>query len=319
VTRGRSFSFRDRVVVISGGSRGLGLVLARELADEGARLLLLARDQDELSRAEHELRARGAAVATLTCDVGHSAQAQSAIVHAVETYGGLDVLINNAGIIQAGPLDHMGEEDFEQCMAVHFWGPLHLMLAALPHLRRRGGGRILNIASIGGRLAFPHLLPYTASKFALVGLSEGLHHELRREGIFVTTVCPGLMRTGSHLRALFKGRHEREFGWFALASATPVLSMAVRRAARKIIAACRRGEADLVLTAPARLGVTAHALAPEAMALALSLVARLLPKAGRRPHGDRARPGFASRPRWLPRLLTALADRASARNNELPV
>ena len=306
------------MVVITGGSRGLGLVLARELADEGARLLLLARDEDELARAEGELRARGARVATFKCDVGRSVQAQSAVAHAVETYGGIDVLINNAGIIQAGPLDHMTPDDFEQCMAVHFWGPLHLVLAALPHLRRRGGGRIVNIASIGGRLAFPHLLPYTASKFALVGLSEGLHHELRREGIFITTVCPGLMRTGGHLRAFFKGRHEREFAWFALASATPVMSMRVRRAARRILAACRRGEADLVLTAPARLGVIAHGLLPETTALALRLVARLLPKPSPRPEADRPRPGLASRPRWLPRLLTVLADRASARNNELP-
>ena len=88
------------------------------------------------------------------------------------------MLVNNAGIIQVGPLEHMTIDDFEEAMATHFWGPLFTILAALPHMRGRGGRRIVNISSIGGKIAVPHLLPYTASKFALTGLSEGLRAEL---------------------------------------------------------------------------------------------------------------------------------------------
>ena len=89
-------------------------------------------------------------------------------------------------------------------------------------MKRRGGGRIINIASIGGKIAVPHLLPYVASKFALVGLSEGLRAELARDRIYVTTVSPGLMRTGSHLNALFKGQHKKEFALFSVANASPL-------------------------------------------------------------------------------------------------
>src|SRR5436309_7591109 len=107
----------------------------------------------------------------------------------------------------------MTVEDFEETMRVHFWGPLYATLAALPHLRKQDTGRIVNISSIGGRIAVPHLAPYSASKFALAGLSDGLRTELAREGIYVTTVFPGLMRTGSHVNAQFKGKRRAEFTW----------------------------------------------------------------------------------------------------------
>src|SRR5690606_26305399 len=108
-----------------------------------------------------------------------------------------DVLVNNAGVIQVGPLEHMRLEDFRETMDVHFYAPLVASLAARPYLADRGGGRIVNITSIGGRLAFPHLSAYNASKHAAVGLSESLRAELMKDGILVTTVIPGLMRTGS--------------------------------------------------------------------------------------------------------------------------
>ena len=125
----------------------------------------------------------------------------------VDEIGQIDVLVNNAGIIQVGPLDTMTAEDFRRALQTHFWGPLNTILAVLPQMRMRKAGRIVNISSLGGRVSIPHLLPYSASKFALVGLSKGLHSELRKEGITVTTVCPGLMRTGSPRNAEFKGKH----------------------------------------------------------------------------------------------------------------
>jgi NAD(P)-dependent dehydrogenase (short-subunit alcohol dehydrogenase family) len=311
-----AYDFGGRSVVITGGSRGLGLLLARELAAEGARLALLARDGAELGRAAAELRGQGAKVLDLVCDVRDRGQVDAAISRIAEAHDGVDVLVNNAGVIQVGPIEHMTAEDFEESLAVHFWGPLYATLAALPHLRRRPAGRIVNIASIGGKMGVPHLVPYCAGKFALVGLSEGLHHELWREGIRVTTVCPGLMRTGSHVRAQFKGQGGNEFDWFALSTALPVTSMDGRRAARQIVEACRRGDAELVITTQARLAVLAKALVPEAVALGLGLAAVLLPGPNGQPGDDKAEGRDLQRPAWLPRLLTLLVDRVTRRNNE---
>jgi NAD(P)-dependent dehydrogenase (short-subunit alcohol dehydrogenase family) len=309
---------RDRVAVITGGSRGLGLLMARELAAAGARLAILARDPAELDLARRELAAAGGhRVLALPCDVGNEDEVRWAIDATAERFGRLDILINNAGVIQVGPLEHMTVEDFEEAMRVHFWGPLYATLAALPHLRKQETARIVNIASIGGRVAIPHLLPYSASKFALVGLSDGLRSELAKERIYVTTVCPGLMRTGSHVNARFKGKREEEFAWFAVGDATPLTSMAGKRAARRILEACRYGEPTLTLTPQAKAAAIANTVAPNLVARLLELAARLLPGPSDDGDGEEARPGWQSTSRWVPSLLTRLADEAAVENNEL--
>ena len=140
-------------------------------------------------------------------------------------------------------------------MAVHLWGPLETMQAAVPQMRRQGSGRIVNISSVGGKVGVPHLVPYSASKFALTGLSEGLRAELMKDGIVVTNVCPGLMRTGSPRNAVFKGKHRAEYAWFSISDALPVTSIQVERAARQIIAACKRGDAELIITTQALVAI----------------------------------------------------------------
>jgi NAD(P)-dependent dehydrogenase (short-subunit alcohol dehydrogenase family) len=313
-----AYDFSAKSVVITGGSRGLGLVLARELAAEGARLTLAARDQTELQRAAEDIRSRhpDAEILTAVADVRTRNDAERAIEYAVERYGRVDVLVNNAGIVQVGPLDHMKQADFEDAMNTHFWGPLYTSLAALPHMRRQGEGRIVNIASIGGKIAVPHMLPYCASKFALVGLSDGLRIELLRENILVTTVCPGLMRTGSPVNAMFKGKRPQEYAWFAISDSLPLTSINAERAARQIVAACRRGDAELVITVQANVAVLARALAPELFQDAMAAMAGLLPgPAG--PEGDTARPGSESESAWVPSKLTAPTYRAAEANNEL--
>jgi NAD(P)-dependent dehydrogenase (short-subunit alcohol dehydrogenase family) len=314
---GRAIDFSGQSVVVFGGSRGLGLVLARQLAAEGARLTLVARDADELDRAQRELEDRGAWVTTIVCDIRNRLEVEHTIAEAVSRNGGIDVLINDAGIIQVGPFDHMTLEDFENAMATHFWGPLHAILAARPHLRRSAAARVVNIASIGGKIAVPHLLPYSASKFALTGLSEGLHAELARDGICVTTVCPGLMRTGSTYNAWFKGKHRHEFAWFHVADSLPVLSIDARRAARQVIEACRRGDPELVITQPARFAVLMHALFPNAVARAMRLVNAVLPSPAPQ-HGIESRSGWQSMSAIAPSILTRLADEATRANNEVP-
>ncbi len=311
-------SFENRVVVVTGGSRGLGLVMARMFVDEGARVVLLARDLGELDRAKADLEARGGGeVLTLRCDVRRRGEVVAAVEAILDRWRAIDVLINNAGVIQVGPLDHMTHEDFENAMATHFWGPLHLILEIAPVMRHRRFGRIVNISSIGGRIAVPHLAPYCASKFALTGLSDAVRAELDPYGIRVTTVAPGLMRTGSPVNAQFKGQHETEYAWFKVASSIPGLTIAAERAARKIVEACRFGDPALTITANAKIAVMANVTLPATVARAMMLVTRLLPApaggAGNTPTKGRENEGQT---RWTPSIVTALTDRAAAANNE---
>lgn len=313
---GGAYDFADKVVLITGGSRGLGLELARQFLAHKARLALLARDAAELERAAVELRGLGGEVVTHVCDVSQQEQVERAVAATVQRFGRLDVLVNDAGVIQVGPLQHMELSDFRDAMDVHFWGPLHTMLAALPHLRAVGGGRIVNIASIGGKITVPQLAPYCASKFALVGLSNAVRTELRADNILVTTVCPWLMRTGSHFNALFKGQHKTTFTEFALADSLPGFSMNAEVAAQRILLACQRGQAELMIAPQAWLLSRMGALMPETFSSLLALANRIMPgPIG--PEGNASFTGWDSQTGLAPSLLTRLADRASVRNNEL--
>jgi NAD(P)-dependent dehydrogenase (short-subunit alcohol dehydrogenase family) len=309
-------SFRAASVLITGGARGLGLVLARRFAAEGARVYLASRSRDELLRAERELRAAGGDVRSLVCDVRDAAAVSRTISRIVGETGRIDVVVNNAGIIQTTPIEHAQVEDFVDSLNTHFWGPFNVVRSALPWMRRQGAGRIVNITSIGGRVAVPHLLPYAVGKFALVGFSQGLQAELRKDGILVTTVVPGLMRTGSHQRVQVRGQHEKEVQWFGLGVATPLTSMQVDRAAAQIIAAARAGRAHVTLTWQARLLEIAQGVAPELTSALLTAVAsHVLPGPSPRAAGDRLREFSQVEKGWVEPFLP---DAASVRNNEIP-
>src|SRR5262245_20287722 len=199
-------------------------------------------------------------------------------------------------------------------MATHGWATLYSTLAAIPHMREQGGGRIVNISSIGGKVGVPHLAPYVMSKFAQAGLSEALHTELSRDGIIVTTVYPGLMRTGSHVNAIFKGIHQREFAWFSIAAGMPVVSINAQRAASQIVEACRSGRAALTITPAARFATIANGLLPNLVSRSMRVMNVLLPRSG--VERVYARTGWESSSAWAPSPLTRLADRAIDRNNE---
>ncbi len=315
--RTQRFSLKNKVALITGGSRGLGLVLARQICAEGGKVALLARDNEELIRAKTDLAGRGGRVITIQCDLLDSGQIQSAIRQTIDRFGKIDILINNAGIIEVGPLEHMTREDFERSMAVHFWAPYALISEVVPEMRTWGGGRIVNISSIGGKIAVPHLAAYSASKFALTGFSDAIRAELALDKIYVTTVAPGMMRTGSHVNAKFKGRHDSEFAWFAASAGAPLISMNAERAARKILAACRRGQPSLTLTYAARTAILGNALFPNLTGYGMKIVNCFLPKAADKNEGDESRAGSETR-RLVPAWMTRLADRATLRNNEMP-
>jgi NAD(P)-dependent dehydrogenase (short-subunit alcohol dehydrogenase family) len=316
VRRSLAYDFKNKVVLITGGSRGLGLVLAREFAREGARLVICARDADELDRARVDLESRGAEVMTYKCDVTNRSEVMELVASIHERFEGVDVLVNNAGVIQMGPLEVMTHEDFEKALNAHFWGPLNVMMAVLPRMRARRSGRIVNISSIGGKVSVPHLVPYCASKFALVGLSRGMRTELLKDGVAVTTVCPGLMRTGSPRNAGFKGKHREEYAWFSISDATPLLSVSAERAAREIVSASRNGRAELVISVPAKLAVIFDTLFTETSSDLFAFANKfLLPVPGG--IGTREAKGKESSSAWSPSWLTTLNERAAVRNNEM--
>ena len=315
-----SYNLSRRVVLITGGSRGLGLVLARQAAAEGARLALCARDAAELGRARQQLLALGAAeadVLILTQDITNADEVAAMVREIEAKLGPVEVLINNAGIITAGPLGNMEHRDFEESMNTHFWAPLNLMQAVLPAMRRRGEGRIVNVASLGGKVAIPHMAPYSASKFALVGLSEGFRTELKQHGIRVTTVCPGLLRTGSAGHAEVKGQQKKEFAWFSIADALPGFSMDAEQAARQIWNAVRRGDGEIILSLPAKLLSTLHGLLPGTTTDLLGWMNRALPATGESAAANERRRGSESESALTRSPLTALSRKAAAKNNEL--
>jgi short-subunit dehydrogenase len=254
-------------------------------------------------------------VLPVPCDITDRAQVEDMARMVQEHYGPIDLLINNAGVIEVGPMEVMTLEDYEQAMRTHFWGPLYAVLAVLPEMRRRREGRIVNISSIGGKISVPHLLPYSASKFALAGFSEGLRAELAKDGIVVTTVYPGLMRTGSPRNAIFKSQHRAEYAWFALSDSLPVTSMNAERAARQVIAATRRGDAEVVLSIQAKLAVLFHGIFPGLTADILAAVNKLLPEAGG--IGAERAKGKESESDIAPSWLTALTEKAARDNNEM--
>lgn len=317
------------VALVAGASRGLGLAIARQLGSRGYRLVICARDADELAQAAEDLTGRGYFVHHQVADVADRSAVEALVEQTEAKIGPIDVLICVAGIIQVGPLESLTQEHFHQAVDVMLWGPIHTAMAVLPAMRSRGRGRIGVITSVGGLVPAPHLLPYSTAKFGAVGFSRGLRSELAGSGVSVTTIAPGLLRTGSHGRALFVGEQPREFAWFASAASLPVLSMDADRAAARIVAGVLKGRANVLLTPLTHVASRVAALAPNLTAAALSLTVRALPDAPKlaqdRPETDGRKTlddtieGRVARSRLSPRAarilgrITVLGDRAAHR------
>ncbi|WP_437285185.1 SDR family NAD(P)-dependent oxidoreductase [Sorangium sp. So ce406] len=315
----RRLDLRGRVVVITGGSRGLGLLLAEEFGRHGARVAIAGRDAGALDRAAQRLRALGIEVHAAACDLGDRAAAEAFIDGAARAFGRIDVLVNNAGVIQVAPMQDLSVEELNEAMRSNYWSAVHTTLSALPHLEKQGrAARIVNVVSIGGRVAVPHLLGYNASKFAMMGFSESLQAELSHgsaRGPRVTTVIPGPMRTGSIYNAEFGGNQQLEFGWFGLASSIPVATIDARRAARRVVAAAREGRPEVKLGLSAHLLSWAHGIAPQVTVRLMGLVNALLPA----PRGvEGTTRGRDLRTPAQRSVLLRLSNEAARRNNEVP-
>jgi short-subunit dehydrogenase len=310
---------RGEVAVVTGASRGLGLLLACELARHGCPLVICARDPAELDRAAAQLRSAGADVTAVACDITDDASPQRLVDTALERYGRLDIVVSNAGIIQVGPVQSVTVAQVQQAVDTMALAPARLALTALPVMRRQGHGRIVTIASIGGKVGVPHLLPYSTAKFAAVGFSEGLRAELGRGPVTVTTVVPGLMRTGSHLQARFTGQAGKEFTWFSLGASLPLISMDAERAARQIVGAVRERRAEIILTPAGQVVSRLAALAPGVTSEALNLVQHLaLPAGGGQQDETPGHELDPAVPRPVFDRLTTLGRAAARRFNERP-
>jgi short-subunit dehydrogenase len=307
------------VAIVTGASRGLGLELARELGRHSCRLVICARDEPELRRAAEVLRLDGVQVTAVPCDITDDSAPRLLIDTALREFGRLDIVVNNAGVIQVGPIEHTAEGDYESAMRVMALAPARLALAALPVMRERGHGRIVTITSVGGKVSVPHLLPYSMAKFAAVALSEGLRAELGSGAVVVTTAVPGLMRTGSHVRALFAGQREKEFTWFSLGASLPLVSMDAERAARRIVSAMRARRGEVILTPAAQAAARGAGLFPGLTARLMHAMAALLPGPAEQQERAAAE-GKDLRPSLDRRVfdaLTALGRSAARQRNEL--
>lgn len=269
---------RSQVAVVIGGTRGLGLALARELVASGCRVAICGRDLPTLERAREELAQRGGEVLAATCDATDDMDVERFIDFVLASYGRIDVLITVAATMRVGPIETMSARDFHLAMNAILWSCVYPTLAVLPVMKSQQKGSIVHIASIGGRIAVPHLGPYSTAKFAVVGFSEGIRAELAKDGISVTTVVPFLMRTASHLHARFKGEPEAEYTWFGWSASSP-FAIDPDRAARRIVRAIARGERQVVIGSIAKIAIVAGALWPTATERALEAFARLLPRA----------------------------------------
>jgi short-subunit dehydrogenase len=300
-------------VLITGGSRGLGLALAQQYAQYGAKIFICARKADELEEARKKLESLEVEVMTYTCDITDQQQVHR-LVHEVEsTFGTIDILINNAGIMEVGPLEEFDIESFQRVIDINLVGMIRMTLCMVPRMRQ--GSRIINITSIGAAVSVPHMLPYSVSKFGTLGFSLGLDAELATRGISVTTILPGLMRTGSFVHAVFHGKAQKEFDWFALGASLPLVSISAQKAVMEIISGGQKRKRFVVLGPQAKVIRHLYQIVPESSLSVMRAIAHLLPSSpGDGLHESRTGTGLR---KDLPKGgITRLGDRAGDELNE---
>jgi len=293
----------------------LGFATAKAFGSLKCRIALCARDPEELEAAKQQLTAAGYEVFTHPCDVADRESVNTLIDAVVRHYGHIDILVNNAGEITVAPFETLQMADFERAMAIMFWGIVHTTLAVLPAMKARRQGRIVNVTSVGGKVSVPHLLSYSCAKAAAVAFSSGLRNEVRKFGVSVTTIIPGLMRTGSHVNALFKGKPAAESSWFGVAASVPVLTISADRAAWMIVdAACSR-RAEQVLGFPAQALIAMQTLLPSLTSEILRLSDSLLPAAEGNRSSEQGR-DLEGEHGSTYRVLTTLGRNAGRRLNQ---
>jgi short-subunit dehydrogenase len=242
-------------------------------------VVLVARDEQELlnGRAHLQKDFPEARIFLSVCGITNHEELRMSIEESIAVTGGLDMLINNAGAITVGTFAAMEMIDFEAQMKLHLYAAIDAIQLLVPHFKSRGGGRIVNVCSIGGKAGVPHMSPYDASKFALAGFAQGVSGELALNKIHMTTVFPSVMRTGSPIQAVFKGDHSKEFKLFETLDNMPVLSLSAHKAAMKVLDAAAAGRSEAILGAAGKARVLMGALFPELTHFMMKLAIQRLP------------------------------------------
>ena len=260
--------FADKVVFITGASSGIGAAMAFEFAKEGAHVALAARREDKLEAVASAVRETGSQALALRCDVTDRSSVDSAVAQTVDTFGGLDVAVANAGFGVSDAFQSLETDDFRRQFETNVFGAIDTAYAALPHLVR-SKGRLVFISSVSGLLGLPTSAAYCASKFALCGLAESIYFELADEGISVTCVSPGWV--ASEFRAVDNdgihraGKDDPMPAW---------LVAPADKAARQIVRAIHRRKFEAVITGHGKLAVLAHRLLPRTFRGVLRLATR---------------------------------------------
>jgi NAD(P)-dependent dehydrogenase (short-subunit alcohol dehydrogenase family) len=186
---------KNKVAVITGGTKGIGRAVAEHLLREGTSVFVCGRDKRQLKSAVEEMSALGRVEGEI-CDVRSESQVEIMLEEAVRLFGGVDILINNAGIgIIGKTVEEMTPEEFEQTLQTNLFGVFYTCHHAIPLIKKRGGGHIINISSLAGQNAHPRMAAYNASKFGLNGFTEAMMQEVRDDNIKVSLICPGSVNT----------------------------------------------------------------------------------------------------------------------------
>ncbi|MEO0687151.1 MAG: SDR family oxidoreductase [Cyanobacteria bacterium J06649_11] len=196
--------------IITGGSQGIGKATALLFARKGYDLVLTARSPEILEATAAEVRSIGSKVLAIPCDVTKEEEVNSLVSQAVEYFGSIDLLINNAGVCMTGPVENTSLDDWKRVIDVNVWGYIHTIHAILPHFLVQSAGTIINVGSIGGKLPLPEMTAYCTSKYAITGLTETLRIELKPKGIHVGAVHPSATNSDFMERAQFRGSSEEE-------------------------------------------------------------------------------------------------------------
>lgn len=186
---------KDKVAVVTGAASGIGQATAVEFADKGADLLVSDINEAGLAETVAAVEAKGRKAVAFGVDVSRPEQVEGMIQKAMDAFGRIDILMNNAGVGLSGEMRFLSLKDWEWIVGINLWGPIYGIHFALPHMLKQKRGHIVNVSSSAGLIASPGMSAYTTTKFGLVGLSEVLRNELARFGIGVTVVCPGFVRT----------------------------------------------------------------------------------------------------------------------------
>ena len=188
-------NFKDKVVLITGASSGIGRASAIKFAKKGASIILVARKKEKLEQVAKDLKKFNISTLVCKCDVSDKSQVKKMSKTVLEKYESVDVLVNNAGFAIYGSVSKLTTEEIESQMATNYFGMVYCIKNFLPSMIKKKSGHIVNVASVAGSFGLPGIASYCASKFAMLGFSEGLKHELKGTGVGVTVVSPIMVRT----------------------------------------------------------------------------------------------------------------------------